>query len=562
MIFDEQQIEKMDFNGVETTHNMLEATQKMVETAINEMGDNALNEIFSGQQDDIDHLFRDITTECLQVLETGEHNGSDFVIQLENTNRAMEEAMRLKSLIYFINSVYGDTVELSYHHLEWAQLVNHSKKVALLASRDSGKSFFFNGLYPTWQMYRYRKDDPELSMCKKGFMFSNSDKKASHFLEEIKGFILDNDILRDKLYPDSYIKSAWTIDHLRNKNGSIVDVKGFMGSARGYHPQWLVLDDILTDETIYSPTRRAKEIDYFFSTVMGMLVPNGRITVIGTPFHERDLYHRFRQKDTLRTWIYREYPVMFPDGTLLWEGRYDYERIMEKKLEVGSSVFAREYLLKPATSDTSIFPYKILKPAIYGMEKYTLVTNINAHPLKDSFVKIVTGIDLAKSSKVGADFTAMLTWGIDDKGTYWLLHAVHEKGMAFSEQISEMHRINKMFRPNIMVIETNGFQSIYHEVMKKDSSIPIKAHNTGINKHQENGLVSLAILFENEKVKLPYGDEFSILLADRMMEEFQSIAYTERGGLQSVSFHDDLPMSMWFSYLANVNEGGFDFAFM
>ena len=146
MILGQEEIEKIDFNGIATTHDMLNATQKMVETSINEMGDAALKEVFSGEQDDIDLLFREITTECLQVIETGEHSGNDFVIQLENTNRAMEEAMRLKSLIYFIHSVYGESVELSYHHLEWAQLVNHSKKVALLASRDSGKRFFFNGL--------------------------------------------------------------------------------------------------------------------------------------------------------------------------------------------------------------------------------------------------------------------------------------------------------------------------------------------------------------------------------------------------------------------------------
>ena len=233
---------------------------------------------------------------------------------------------------------------------------------------------------------------------------------------------------------------------------------------------------------------------------------------------------------------------------------------MEKKREVGSSVFAREYLLKPATSDTTIFPYEMLKGAIYGMEKYCLVNNIQAFPLQ--FDKVITGIDLAKSSKVGADFTAMLTWGIDDKGCMWLLHAVHKKGMAFAEQLNEIHRINKMFRPNVMVLETNGFQSIYHEMLKKDSSIPIKSHNTGMNKHQENGLVSLAIMFENEKIRLPYGDEYSIQIADRMIEEFQSIAYTERGGLQSVSFHDDLPMATWFSYLADVNGGNFDFDFL
>ena len=113
-----------------------------------------------------------------------------------------------------------------------------------------------------------------------------------------------------------------------------------------------------------------------------------------------------------------------------------------------------------------------------------------------------------------------------------------------------------------MVIETNGFQSIYHEIISKDSSIPVKPHNTGLNKHQENGLVSLSILFENNKIKIPYGDEHSSKFAERMFEEFQSISYTEKGSLESVSFHDDIPMSFWFAYLGYVNGGGFDFVML
>ena len=87
-----------------------------------------------------------------------------------------------------------------------------------------------------------------------------------------KGTIEGNDILRERLYPDSRNSGAWASTNIVCKNGARLTCKGFGSSVRGAHPYWIVVADGLKDNVIYSQLQRQKSIDFFHDTRTDILV--------------------------------------------------------------------------------------------------------------------------------------------------------------------------------------------------------------------------------------------------------------------------------------------------
>jgi hypothetical protein len=552
-----QQNEVIFYKGIPTNEDTYKKSVALVENTLSKMGLDEITELSDG---DNQALIESMIVNTIKRLQ--ENNQAEGKAQISHIYNALKEKWRKESIVYFIKDVFGDDVKLNWHHLHWAYLVENNLRIALLASRDHGKSFFWSLLYPIWMLYRYDKNDPKYEMCKKGFLISHGEDKAIDLLREIITTIEENPILRERLYPDGNAKQRkWSGGEIVTKNGANIKAKGFMTKLRGYHPQWIVNDDILTDQVIYSPTQRNKTIEFFYSVVENMLVPKGQMIVVGTPFHEKDIYSTFREKEKQKVWTYREYPAFRADGKILWEGRYDFDLLMQKRTTLGNVIFSREFLCKPIASDSSIFPYTILSNAIDGMENYKLVNNIEAFPM--NFESVVMGCDFATSANVGADYTVFTVWGIDKKENMWLLNIFRKVGATFNEQIGMIKQMGMNFRPDIIIMEKNNFQTLYQQYLQ-NTALPIKPHNTGKEKNDfKVGLPSLAVLFERGKIKLPYGDERSKSLSDIVLSEFNSVTFTDKG-LQGVGGHDDCAMSTWFGRIGfnQVMAGGFAFEFM
>lgn len=101
--------------------------------------------------------------------------------------------------------------------------------------------------------------------------------------------------------------------------------------------------------------------------------------------------------------------------------------------------------------------------------------------------------------------------------------------MTFQEQIQTLRSINVRFRPDVMVVEQNTFQSIF--VQEGDrQGLPVMGHTTGIDKFDlKSGWPALAILFEKRKIHIPIGDQQSQNVKDLIFSDLGSVAFTERG---------------------------------
>ena len=544
----------------------------VVDEIIDGMDDKGILELMQGSDGDLDWVLDNILKDTYQVLYTGNPNIDFAPKYTDRLSQSIEEILRCKNLAYFITSVLPD-FQMSWHHLEWCDLVHRYKKLCVEAARDHGKSFFYSNAYAAWQLYKYAKPKgsifsarPTKSNSNRGYLFSFSLQQSVDLMEILKGTIESNDILKDRLFPESKNSGAWASTNIVCKNGARLTCKGFGSSVRGAHPYWIVVDDGLKDNVIYSQLQRQKSIDYFHSVIMNMLVPGGQIIVVGTPFHASDLYGDLKSKSIFVTkskngWFVIEYPAIFPDGRILWPQRWSFFDLMDKRTTQGNIIFSRENLCRPITNESSIFPLKVLERSLVRMENYVLVRNRDDFPIK--FNKVVVGCDFAISANVGTDYTVFTVWGVDDEtGERWLLHFYRDKGKTFHEQMQVLKGINVRFRPDTMILEQNTFQQIFVQESDKQG-LPVIGHTTGIDKYDlKTGWPGLAIDFERGKIHIPIGDKYSQDVKDLIFSDLGSVAFTDKG-LESVGEHDDISSSFWLAKLgANLITTGFKYTFL
>lgn len=536
---------------------------RVVDEIIENMDERGIMELMGGSEREIDGIIENMLHDTYSVLYTGNRD-IDFAPRYEqHISESIEEVLRCNNLTYFITSVIPD-FQMSFHHLEWGDLTHHHKKLCIEAARDHGKSYYFSNAYLAWQLYKYAPPKvqqfsrrPSANNSNRGFLFSFSLQQAVDLIEILKGTIESNEILRQRLFPDNPREGAWASTNIVCKNGARLTGKGFGSSVRGAHPYYIVVDDGLKDNVIYSQLQRQKSIDYFHSVIMNMLVPGGQIIVVGTPFHAQDLYGDLKSK---KGWFCIEYPAIFPNGKILWPQRWNFRDLMDKRNTQGNIIFSRENLCRPIVSDSSIFPLSVLNNSIVRMENYTLVRNRDSYFKK--FKKVVCGCDFAISANVGADFYTYSVFGIDDDNGMWLMYMDIGKGKTFHEQIQLLRTIHSNFRPDVMVFEANVFQQIFTDEALK-YGMPVVPHNTGVEKNDlSKGWCAIATLFERGMVHIPIGDEYSKKIKEEIFSQLGSVAFTDKG-LQSVGAHDDICSSFWLAMLGrNISSFGFKFSFM
>ena len=449
---------------------------------------------------------------------------------------------------------YNGKFFLSEHHFEWDQLVHDHLRLCVLAPRDHGKTFFFDFAYPIWKALFWPKS--------KGYIFSESQVQAARILHDIKEEIETNPALQHLIPNTKGTRKtyAWGATHIRLSNGSHIYAKSFGTKTRGAHPNWIVVDDGVGDQSAYSETIRVKQIDYFYNAISNMIVPRkqgGQIIVVGTPQHSRDLYGDLSENEEYK---FVRYQAIKEDGTPLWPERYDLEALLAKKREIKSIRFTREYQTQPIADDMSLFPKKLFRGDPVEQRGVTMGMGIDYWKAV-GFEGIYMGVDLAISANVEADYTVLFVVGLDSFGNRWILDIIREKGMPYQEQLSLINATCRKYAVDLVLIESNQMQRIFGDELIRTTDLPIKKFHTGAQKHSlEKGVPSLRVLLENGKFRIPRGDAESIAKSEEWITEMNGFTWDE-GEVKSVVAHDDIAMAAWFCDQA-VRQGiGFSVAF-
>lgn len=481
------------------------------------------------------------------------------------------EALRQSCALFAAEKLRGPKAEpyngrfiLGSHHMEWDELAFKKKRLNILAARDHGKSFFWTFAYPIWRA-RYWKG----SLI---YIFSATQQLAESFLKMIKDEILENPELADMIPTTG--DRFWSAKEIKTRHGSVIRARGYGVKVRGGHPDFIVCDDCLGDDDIYSETIRRKNIDYFLSSIANMVVPDGQIVVVGTPMHQGDLYAALA---STKAYTCRKFPALV-DGKALFPERYSIQALEAKKQELKSAArFAREFMCEPLSDEASLFPSKLFEG---GDVRLPYVLGLPAAYWEKQGCLRYSGVDIAMSAEVGADWFWIFTLAVDRQGVRWIANLRRGKGWSFTRQIDEIKDEFYMMRPEVIHIEANQAQRVWSDEITRTTSIPVRrffttgvggrqpltgwkkgATQIAVNKHHlDRGVPSLRMGLEGKKWRIPRGDARSIELTDIWMGEMSAMGWID-GKVSSVAEHDDSVMACWMADTA-VRMGSASFGWL
>jgi predicted phage terminase large subunit-like protein len=86
---------------------------------------------------------------------------------------------------------------------------------------------------------------------------------------------------------------------------------------------------------------------------------------------------------------------------------------------------------------------------------------------------IAMGVDLAISTREGADYTAVAVLGVDAAGATWVLDAQRVRAQ-FSDILALIRRLAAQWRPSVIAIETVQYQAAVVQELLRTTSLPVK----------------------------------------------------------------------------------------
>lgn len=441
---------------------------------------------------------------------------------------------------------YNGRFVISWHHLEWDKLAMTGQNLCVIASRNSGKSLFWSMAF----VLHFAWFHPDMAT----FIVSATADMAATIMDRIAKQIDSNPALLP-LIPGAGRRRKWNTTNLVLANGHEIRCCGMGTKQRGFHPDLLIGDDILTDETAWSDTIRRRQADYWHGAVTPMLNPGRQQVVVATPQAQNDLI-----MGDLRTnpeYTFRSYPAI-KDGVALWPERLSLTYLEREKLKMGATRFSKEYLCLPVSDQASLFPSELWNRPEVFQPSVRLGEPLDYWRARG--VTVYIGVDFAVSSAVGADYTVVFVIGVDKHRNQWIIDIRRHHGMPYNEQEALLKGVGYAYQPALMLLESNQAQRIFGDELIRKTDLPIKLYNTGSEKHAlDRGIPSLKLLLENGKVRVPRGDKRSIELTDILIEEMHNFTFQD-GRVLSVGAHDDTCLGFWLANQA-LRQSTFSFSF-
>lgn len=498
------------------------------------------------------------------------------LLQADTTSQArIKLRMFRANCAYFATEVIRGPEEAPYngkcllgpHHVEWADALNQHSRILALAARDHGKSFFFVRAYALW-MAAVRAPGKE------GYIISATDQQAKDHLrgivEEVTG---TGDIGPNPRLAHLLPLRKNTEREVVFANGTRIKARGFGSKVRGGHPWWVVGDDLLNDEHVWSETVRKKGIDYFLSAIEPMPVPGGQLVVVGTPFHAEDLYAALSRNGVYH--VMKHAAVDAVTGKALWPARYDEVALARKKKILANELrWSREYLCQPISDDSSLFPSWLFEQK--GIKQPYALGMDGRHWQAQGF-RCFVGVDLAISASAKADWFVVFVLALCPvSGDIWVVDILRRQGLGYQEQVDTIVSVSMAYDADFVFCEANQYQRVITDMVVRTSNVPIKAFYTtgaggskqattqrkGIagaysaNKNAlDRGVPALRMLLENRKLRIPW-DPSTQERVQLWLTEMNQYSFVE-GKLQGVGAHDDTVLAFWMAERACKMGGGF-----
>jgi len=290
-----------------------------------------------------------------------------------------------------------------------------------------------------------------------------------------------------------------------------IQAKGAGQSMRGTkkdgkRPELMIFDDILTDAIMTSKDERIKLKRWYYSSVVPACnTAHNKKIVVGTPMTDDDLLSEMLRSKTYKSIkfpIADKFPVPMNEIVSSWKDYHTPEKIMKaynEAKEMGAEGdFFREKMLEVVNDEMRLFP-----------EDYFV--NYSYRELKDSdqmnHMHFFTTMDMAVSKKQHADFTFIITIGINKDG-HWFIVKIDHGRLNPTQIIDILFDHIRKFRPLEFRAEKASLQQVLdHFIQERMMKTGVYFQSNGLENNsivsKEQRIVALQPLMKMKKIHFP-----------------------------------------------------------
>jgi predicted phage terminase large subunit-like protein len=320
---------------------------------------------------------------------------------------------------------------------------------------------------------------------------------ACSFLTQIKKHLQNNEIFKD-LYGDLATgASKWSENMITvpaeegfTTKEATITTYGVGGNLVSQHYDLIIMDDVVNRDLINTPEQIQKTI-LFYKDALDLLEPNGILLVIGTRWHQNDLYGWILDQTNAEQ-VYKGFDVMIRrayEGNLeedlaivtLYPHKFTRGYLLDLKRDKGPWEFSSQYLNDVVPIETAKF-----KP-----DWFKVVTE---DELRTRNIQYYTTVDPAIGLKKENDKTAIVTIGVDEFNNWFLVNIIWGQFLP-SVLINYIFTNWEAYHPKKIGIEMVAFQksiqyALHDEMRRRNIFLNIQELKATTSKDQRiEGLI-------------------------------------------------------------------------
>ena len=383
--------------------------------------------------------------------------------------------------------------------------VSANKSTLDLAPRGFGKSTVGDVDYCITRILR----DPNIRIM----IGSKTQTQAQAFLKEIRTHFEQNDNLlrvfgdwktsKDNVWNDrEFTVNKRTII----KKEATVTALGASGAVISKHFDVIIGDDLVGLENARTEKQRSNLKEWFYSSLIPTLEPDGEIHILGTRYNPLDLYEDLIKSGNYKVNNQQAIRTVNGKECSLWEDKFTLEKLKEIRAESGKIIFNMQY-----QNDTELAKGKIFKAQYFKYyEEYKLDYDFQTAKVRiknaegvDQWrkVRVYMGADLAisESENENNDYFVLMIIGVDEDRNVYVLEYVKER-LTFNSQLQTIIQYGRSKYPMVerLGVETVAYQKSLAQELRRLSLLPIININT--SKDKVTRAMRRSANFENGKV--------------------------------------------------------------
>lgn len=454
-----------------------------------------------------------------------------MVARLTNADLDLPRLGCIKSLKYLAGDVFGAPWGLVHKDLE-TFLKQPSKRKLIMFPRGHLKTMVVT---KAWTIQQALKN-PDIRILIANATWDNSRK----FLGSIKSYLKAGNVMSQLFGP--FESANWNMDEctIRQRQAThdapTWTTTGLERELTSQHFDLIVCDDLVAFENSATAAQREKVKEYY-GMLYALLEPTGTMVVMGTRYHQDDLYAQVLDDPSFDKFVRTAYKdeeqteVIYPE-------RFSMESLqaIRNDAQMGSRKFSAQYLNNPIDPENADFRREMIKFYEPG----------SANP-----TSLYLSIDPAISLSRDADFSALVVAGQFADKRIRVVDYIHKR-MVPSDLINAVFELVEKWKLRRIGIETFAFQkTLKYEIQRKQREENKFFSIDEIGKRRG----ATAEQYQSKEARIrrlqPYFEQGLIEFRPDMQAMVDELLSFPRGR------HDDLidALSMQLDYLVPSNAG-------